>query len=37
LVIGCHNHVGPEETLINGIKYVNCGPLYYGKFMVLDL
>ena len=36
LVIGCHNHRGPPETIINGIKYLNCGSLYYGKYTVLD-
>jgi len=36
IVIGCHNHRGPEETVINNIRYVNCGALYYGKYKVVD-
>lgn len=36
IVIGCHNHEGPEETNINGIKYVNCGALCYGKYKIFE-
>jgi Icc-related predicted phosphoesterase len=37
VVVGCHNHRGPEETVINNIKYVNCRALYYGKYLTIDL
>jgi Icc-related predicted phosphoesterase len=37
LVIGCHNHRGPLETVINDIKYLNCGALFYGKYKILDI
>lgn len=35
-VIGCHDHQGPEQTVINDVRYLNCGSLFYGKYKTLN-